>query len=67
MRTLSILYLIEDQKEVPTLSPIASSPGAMITITLNFSNYPCLEQILMVPEVFEPLKFAFNLDTDRQV
>ena len=25
--------------------------------TLNVSNYPCLELILMVPKVFEPLKF----------
>ena len=26
-------------------------------LTLNGSNYPCLEQISMVPKMFEPLKF----------
>ena len=26
-------------------------------LTLISSNYPCLEHIFMVPEVFEPLKF----------
>ena len=26
-------------------------------LTLSGSNYPCLEQISMVPKMFEPLKF----------
>ena len=26
-------------------------------VTLNSSNYPCLERIFIVPKVFEPLKF----------
>ena len=26
--------------------------------TLSGSNYPCLEQIFMVPKMFEPLKFS---------
>ena len=32
-------------------------PGLALLSTLTGSNYPCLELILMVPKVFEPLKF----------
>ena len=32
-------------------------PGLALLSTLISSNYPCLEPILMVPEVLEPLKF----------
>ena len=36
----------------------------MLWLTLNDSSYPCLEQISMIPKMFEPLKFSciFNLD-----
>ena len=33
------------------------SPDLALLSTLTGSNYPCLELILMVPKVFEPLKF----------
>ena len=33
------------------------SPDLALFSTLNGSNYPCLELTLMVPKVFEPLKF----------
>ena len=38
-------------------------PDLALLSTLIGSNYPCLELIFMVPEVFEPLKFdcTFNL------
>ena len=44
-------------KKIENIPFYAFSPGAMI----NFisSNYPCLEHILMVPKVFEPLKFYY--------
>ena len=29
-----------------------------LSLTLIGSNYPCLEHIIMVPNVFEPLKFG---------
>ena len=32
-------------------------PDLALLSTLFGSNYPCLEQIFMVPKVFEPLKF----------
>ena len=32
-------------------------PDPALWLTLINSNYPCLEQIFMVPEVLEPLKF----------
>ena len=28
-------------------------------LTISCSNYPCLEQISMVPKMFEPLKFDY--------
>ena len=33
------------------------SPDLALLSTLTGSNYPCLEQIFMVPKVFEPSKF----------
>ena len=35
-------------------------PDLALWSTLIGSNYPCLELILMVPKVFEPLKFDCN-------
>ena len=35
-------------------------PDLSLLSTLFGSNYPCLELIFMVPNVFEPLKFDFN-------
>ena len=32
-------------------------PDLALLSTLTGSNYPCLKLILMVPKVFEPLKF----------
>ena len=32
-------------------------PYLALLSTLNGSNYPCLELIIMVPKVFEPLMF----------
>ena len=32
-------------------------PDLALWLTLISSNYPCLEHILMVSKVFEPLKF----------
>ena len=32
--------------------------GLALCLTLINSNYPCLEDIFMVPNVFEPLKFG---------
>ena len=35
-------------------------PDLALWLTLSGSNYPCLEQISMVPKMFEPLKFDCN-------
>ena len=32
-------------------------PDPALWLTLSGSNYACLEQISMVPKLFEPLKF----------
>ena len=36
---------------------LSKPPDLALLSTLIGSNYPCLEPILMVPKVFEPLKF----------
>ena len=36
-------------------------PDMVPWLTLSGSNYPCLEQISMVPKMFEPLKFDCSL------
>ena len=51
MRTNNIL-LHENGKDIP----IRPSDLALLS-SLTGSNYPCLELIFMVPQVFEPLKF----------
>ena len=45
-------HVKENQKDIP-LMPL----DLVLWLTLISSNYPCLEHIFMVPEVFEPLKF----------
>ena len=40
-------------------------PDLTLLSTLVGSNYPCLEQISMVPKVFEPLKFDCSYETYR--
>ena len=49
-------YFVEDRKHFHKLLPFASWPGTMIKSHIG-SNYPSLEQISMVPKMFEPLKF----------
>ena len=48
-------HFVEDRKHFHKLTPFASWPGAWINLTS--SNYPSVEQISMVPKMFEPLKF----------
>ena len=40
-------------------------PGLALSSAPIGSNYPCLELILMVPMVFEPLKFDCSLHFDK--
>ena len=50
------MYSLESpRKYIPTMPPDT------IRLTLISSNYPCLEHISMVPNVFEPLKFYCKL------
>ena len=49
-------YYVEDQKYFPTLSPDLL-PDLAQWFTLNGLNYPYLEQISMVPNMFESLRF----------
>ena len=56
MSKLNIQYFIEDGKDIHILFPIVSSDLAL-RLTLSGSNYPYLEQISMVPKMFEPLRF----------
>ena len=55
MRTHNKPYIEENRKDIPT-----APPDLALESTLNGSNYPCLEQIFIVPRVFEPLKFDSN-------
>ena len=52
MSSATYIYCKENRKNVPNIPP-----GVMLCFTLSNSNYPYLEQICMVPKVFEPLKF----------
>ena len=56
MRTQTYLYVKENRKDIPILPP-----DLALCLKLISSNCPCLEHILMVPKVFEPLKFYCNL------
>ena len=50
------MYSLESpRKYIPTMPPDT------IQLALISSNYPCLEHISMVPNVFEPLKFYRKL------
>ena len=62
MRTHNIPSCWRKSKTYPYYAPL---PGSIIN--LNGSNYPCLEQIFIVPKVFEPLKFDCTYNApDRQ-
>ena len=52
MRTYSIPPCYRKTKEI-----LIIPPDLALLSTLIGSNYPCLEQVFMVPKVFEPLKF----------
>ena len=52
-RNTPVLYKIE--KASPNYQHLLSDLTPWLT--LSSSNYPCLEQILMVPKMFEPLRF----------
>ena len=56
MSTLNIPFLYRRWKRFP-LNYRHLLPGLASWLTLSGSNYPCLEQISMVPKMFEPLKF----------
>ena len=53
--TLNIPLLHRNKKDLPKLSPFASWPAPWLTH--SGSNYPCPEQISVVPKMFEPLRF----------
>ena len=56
-------YFIEDRKDIPII-PICLLTALLLT--LSGSDYPCLEQISMVPKMFEPLKFDCNYKSSAQ-
>ena len=49
------VHVKENRKDISSLpSDLA------LRLTLTSSNYPCIEHVFMVPQVFEPLKFYCN-------
>ena len=48
--------------EKPSLNNLHLPSDLELWLTLSGSSYPCLEQISMIPKVFEPLKFDCRLD-----
>ena len=53
-----LTFTLQKSKEI-----LIKLPALALISTFNGLNYPCLELIFMVPEVFEPLKFdciSFN-------
>ena len=57
MSTLNIQLLRRKSKKKNTLNYRYLLPDLVPWLTLSGSNYPYLEQISMVPKMFEPLKF----------
>ena len=56
MRTHNIPRIKENRKIVPIMPP-----DLALCLTPIRSNFRCLEHLLMVPKVFEPLKFYCNM------
>ena len=52
MRTHNIPLIKDNRKDISILLP-----DPALRLTLTSSNYPCLEHIFLVPQVFELLKF----------
>ena len=50
--------ILSDQRDIPKLSPFASWSGIMINPQWLELQYQSLEQIPMVPKMFEALKFS---------
>ena len=48
-------FLLKNIEIIPIMPP-----DLALWLTLISSNYPCLEQICIVPEVFEPLKLYYR-------
>ena len=62
MRTHNIPSCQRKMEKIPIMLP-----DLALLSTLISSNYPCLEHILMVPTVFEPLKFYCNCDATNMI
>ena len=56
MRTTTYHQLQKLERTIHIMSPLMA-----LSLTLVSSNYPCLEHILMVPKMFEPLDFDCTL------
>ena len=56
MSTHNIHLKYRTPKRYPTIISIVP-PGVALLVTVQGSNYRCLEQIFMVPKWFEPSKF----------
>ena len=64
MSTLKYDYCVENRKK-KSVNYRNLLPDLVPYFILNGSNYPCLEQLYMVPKVFEPSKFALVVLTLR--
>ena len=51
-------FCVENHKK-KSLNDRYCLPNLTLWLTLSGSNYPCLEQLSMVPKIFEPLKFDY--------
>ena len=61
MSTHNIHLKYRSPKRYPTIISIVP-PGVALLVTVQGSNYHCLEQIFMVPKGFEPSKFDCILE-----
>ena len=55
MNTRNIPLFYGRSKDIPKLSPFASWPSVLLS--LSGSKYPYLEQISMVPKMFDLMEF----------
>ena len=65
MNTLNIPLFCRRSKRHPYYFYL--SPNLAQLLTLSGSNYPYLEQIFMVPKMFEPLRFDCIVGPDQNL
>ena len=57
---------IEDRKDIPKIYPFSSYSDLALRLTLNGSNYRCLEHDNMAPKMFQLLRFDCMFEVRKE-